>query len=244
MTAPGRRIPLEGAVNFRDLGGYQTAEERTIRWRTVFRADGLSRLTGADRSVIRQLGVATVVDLRTSSEMARGRFPVEEIPVGFHHLPLLDEVPDPRNFELAPGMLGTQYLEIARHAAPQIAQILSILADPGSHPVVVHCTAGKDRTGVLVAVLMALLGVDDDVIVDDYMLSADAMVALRQRLVERYPEGREVIEQADELFSARPATIANLLTSLREQYGSVEAYALAAGARPDITSSLRDALLE
>ncbi|HUA95973.1 MAG TPA: tyrosine-protein phosphatase, partial [Acidimicrobiales bacterium] len=163
MTTLDRHITLEGAVNFRDLGGYPAAGGRTIRWRTLFRADGLSRLTPTDRSVIRQLGIATVVDLRTSAEVERGRFPVEEIPVGFHHLPLLDEVPDPQRFEIAPGMLGAQYLEIARDAGRQIAQILSIIAERASHPVIVHCTAGKDRTGVLVAVLMALLGVDDEV---------------------------------------------------------------------------------
>jgi protein-tyrosine phosphatase len=244
MTTLDRHITLEGAVNFRDLGGYPAAGGHTIRWRTLFRADGLSRLTPTDRSVIRQLGIATVVDLRTSAEVERGRFPVEEIPVGFHHLPLLDEVPDPQRFEIAPGMLGAQYLEIARDAAPQIAQILSIIAARASHPVIVHCTAGKDRTGVLVAVIMALLGVDDQVIVDDYMLSADAMIELRRQLVERYPEGKDVIERADELFSAAPGNVANLLTSLRQQYGSVEAYAVSAGAGPAVVSELRDALLE
>ena len=97
---------------------------------------------------------------------------------------------------------------------------------------------------MLVAVLMALLGVDDEVIVDDYMLSADAMTALRRQLIERYPEGRDVIERANELFSATPGNIANLLASLRQQYGTVEAYAAAAGAGPGVVAGLRDALLE
>jgi protein-tyrosine phosphatase len=244
MTTLHRHIPLEGAVNFRDLGGYRGAGGRTIRWRTLFRADGLSRLTHADRAVIRQLGIATVVDLRTTDEVARGRFPVDEIPVGFHHLPLLDEVPDPQRFEMTPGMLGAQYREIARDAGAQIARVLTIVAERRAHPVIVHCTAGKDRTGVLVAVLMALLGVDDETIVHDYMLSADAMVALRQRLIERYPQGREVIERAEELFSASPGNISDLLAALREQYGSVEAYAEAAGAGPQVVAALRDTLLE
>ena len=117
MQQLDRRIPLEGAVNFRDLGGYPAAGGRRIRWRTLFRADGLSRLTPADRTVIRQLGVATVIDLRTTYELERGRFPVEEIPVGFHHVPLLDTVPSPETFDLTPGMLATQYDEIARDAA-------------------------------------------------------------------------------------------------------------------------------
>lgn len=244
MTTLDRHIPLEGAANFRDLGGYRAADGRTIRWRTLFRADGLSRLTSGDHAVIRRLGIATVVDLRTTAEVADGRFPVEEIPVGFHHHPLLDEVPDPGRFQITPGMLGSQYREIVRDAGGQIAQVLAILARQDAHPVIVHCTAGKDRTGVLVAVLMALLGVDDETIVHDYALSAGAMADLRRRLVERYPEGREVIEAADELFSASPGNISDLLADLRDQYGSVEAYAARAGAGPDVVAGLRDALLE
>jgi protein tyrosine/serine phosphatase len=244
MTELDRHIRLEGAVNFRDLGGYETADGRRIRWRTLFRADGLSRLTDPDRAAIRQLGVATVIDLRTSTEVAQGRFPVEEIPVGFHHLPLLDEMPDPDRFKMAPGVMGTQYAEMARDAAPQIAQAITIVAQRHAHPVIVHCTAGKDRTGVLVAVLLSLLGVPEETIVDDYTLSETAMAALRQRLIDRYPEGREVIEGADEMFSADPANIATLLRTLADDYGSVPDYGRAIGIGPDVVADLRDTLLE
>jgi protein-tyrosine phosphatase len=244
MTTLDRHIPLEGAVNFRDLGGYEAAGGRHLRWRTLFRADGLSRLTPTDRAAVRRLGIATVVDLRTSFELEGGRFPVDEIPVGFHHLPLLDEMPDPQRFEMAPGMLATQYQEIASDAAPQIARALAIVADRQAHPVIVHCTAGKDRTGVLVAVLLGLLGVPDEVIVHDYVLSAGAMAALRRKLIERYPEGREIIERADELFSAAPDNIRTLLDTLRRDHGSIEGYAAAAGAGPAVVDGLRQALLE
>jgi protein-tyrosine phosphatase len=239
-----RHIPLEGAVNFRDLGGYPTADGRTIRWRTLFRADGLSRLTSPDRATIRQLGIATVIDLRTSAELERGRFPVEEIPVGFHHLPLLNDVGDPQEFDLTPGMLAAQYREMVGQAAPEIARVLGIVAERRAHPVIVHCTAGKDRTGVLVAVLLGLLGVDDDVIVQDYALSAGAMVALRQKLIERYPEGRTIIENANEVFSAAPSNISELLAHLRDRYGSIDDYAASAGVGPDVVNALRDVLLE
>jgi len=242
-SAADRHIALEGAVNFRDLGGYEAADGRQVRWRTLFRADGLSRLTPGDRATVRRLGIATVIDLRTSVEVEGGRFPVEEIPVGFHHLPFLDAVPDPEHFEMAPGMLATHYQEMARSAAGEIAQVLSIVAQRRAHPVIVHCTAGKDRTGVLVAVLLALLGVPDDVIAHDYALSADAMAALRQKLIERYPEGRRVIDSAHELFSAAPSNISDLLADLRGQYGSIEEYAASAGAGPDVVTALRDVLL-
>jgi protein-tyrosine phosphatase len=242
-AAPERHIPLDGAVNFRDLGGYETTDGRRIRWRTLFRADGLSSLTARDRGVIRQLGVATVIDLRTSLELVAGRFPVGEIPVDFHHFPLLDRVPDPGSFKMTPGLLASQYQEMAREAAGQIGAVLTLLATQETHPVIIHCAAGKDRTGVMVAVLLELLGIPDQTIVADYALSARAMAALRLKLSERYPASRDVIAEADEIFSAAPANIEALLTDLRASFGSIEAYAAAAGAGPDVVAGLRQHLL-
>jgi len=239
-----RHIALRGAVNFRDLGGYETTDGRRTRWRTLFRADGLSSLEEADLDVIRRLGISTVIDLRTSAEVERGRFPVEAVPVGFHHLPLLDEVPDPDSFEVTPGMLATQYRDITTDAGAEIARALSIVATRQAHPVVVHCAAGKDRTGVLVAVLLGLVGVPPHTIVADYALSAQAMAALRRKLIERYPEGEEVISRADELFSAAPGNITSLLTHLDTSYGSIPAYGESIGIGLDIVAQLKAILLE
>jgi protein-tyrosine phosphatase len=244
LTMYDRHIRLDGAVNFRDLGGYETADGHTIRWRTLFRADGLSRLTDRDRAAIRQLGVATVIDLRSSNEVAGGRFPVDDVPVGFHHVPLLDDVPDPDQFTYTPGLLASSYRAMTKDAGPQIAAVLSIIARRHAHPVIVHCTAGKDRTGVLVAVLLGLLGVPEQTIVDDYALSGQAMAALRQKLIERYPDGRDVIDRADEVFSAAPANIAGLLDSLNDEYGSIGEYGAAIGAGPDVVAGLRETLLD
>ena len=242
--APDRHIELEGAVNFRDLGGYPAADGRRVRWRTLFRADGLSNLSERDRGVIRQLGVATVVDLRTTLEVERGRFPVEDIPVDFHNLPLLVQIPDPASFEIVPGLLASQYQEMAREASGQIATVLTLLARQATHPVVIHCTAGKDRTGVMVAVLLGLLGVPDEIIVTDYALSARAMDRLRQKLVATHPEAKDVINAADAMFSAAPENITALLAALRAEYGTIEAYAEAAGAGPDVVKGLREHLLD
>ncbi len=241
---PDRLISLEGAVNFRDIGGYRTADGRTTRWRRLFRADGLSRLTDADLDVLRQLGVCTVIDLRTSYEVDQGTFPVERMTVTFHHHPLLDELPDPERFTMTPGILATQYKRMARDAAGQIAGALTVLAAEDSLPAVVHCTAGKDRTGVLTAVLLSLLGVPDEVIVADYHRSADAMVALRAKLIERYPEGRDTISAADEMFAARPEYMAGLLEDLAAEYGTIAAYAEAAGVDAGTVARLQAVLLE
>ncbi len=241
---PTRHIELDEAVNFRDLGGYETGDGRHIRWRTLFRADGLSALSERDRGTVRSLGVATVIDLRTTGELDRGRFPVEEIPVAFHHLPLLDEVPHPDAFELTPGLLGAQYTQMVDDAGPTIAEILRILARPGAHPAIVHCTAGKDRTGVLIAVLLGLLGIPEETIVADYALSAAAMTGLRRRLVERHPESRQLIERADGVFSAAPDNIAELLSVLRARYGSLDDYGRAIGVDAELVARLGDQLLD
>jgi protein-tyrosine phosphatase len=239
-----RMIALEGAVNFRDLGGYEAGDGKQTRWRTLFRADGLGELTEADLSVLRALGIRTVIDLRSGSELERGRFDVEAHPVAFHHFPFIDELPDAQDFDRRPGLLGSQYLEIVRDAGGQILAALDVLAAPHALPAVFHCTAGKDRTGVLSAVVLSLLGVDEPTVVADYALSGAAMLRLRAKLIAKYPEGRETLESIDEVFSADPVQMEQLLDHIAQQYGSVAAYVDGLGAAPGLVGSLRAVLLE
>jgi protein-tyrosine phosphatase len=239
-----RMIALEGAVNFRDLGGYAAGGDMRTRWRTLFRADGLGELTEADLSVLRGLGIRTVIDLRSGSELERGRFDVDAHPVAFHHFPFIDELPDAQDFDRRPGLLGSQYLEIVADAGDQILAALEVLASPDALPAVFHCTAGKDRTGVLSAVVLSLLGVDEPTVVTDYALSGAAMQRLREKLIRKYPEGRETLENIDEVFSADPAQMELLLDHVRERYGSVGAYVEGLGAGPGLVEGLRTALLE
>lgn len=239
-----RRIALQGAVNFRDLGGYATGDGRRTRWRTLFRADGLGDLTAADLEVLRDLGIRTVVDLRSGDELERGRFDVDAHPVAFHHFPFIETLPDPDEFERRPGLLGTQYLDMIGDSGPQILGVLEVLAAPGALPAVFHCTAGKDRTGVLSAIVLSLLGVDEPTVVADYALSGEAMVRLRAKLIVKYPDSRTVIENINEVFSAEPAQMEALLDHLRERYGSISSYVEALGAGPDLVKTLQEALLE
>ena len=239
-----RLIALEGAVNFRDLGGYATADGMRTRWRTLFRADGLGDLTAPDLEVLRDLGIRTVVDLRSGEELERGRFDVDAHPVDFHHFPFIEQLPDPDEFDRRPGLLGAQYQEMLGDSGGQILGVLEVLASPDALPAVFHCTAGKDRTGVLSAIVLSLLGVDEPTVVADYALSGEAMVRLRAKLVVKYPESRAVIENIDEVFSADPAQMEALLDHLRERYGSIESYVEALGAGPALVPALRSALLE
>jgi protein-tyrosine phosphatase len=239
-----RLIDLEGAVNFRDLGGYATTDGQRTRWRVLFRADGLSELTTPDLGIVRELGIRTVVDLRSGQEVEQSRFDVEAHPVTFHHFPFIKSLPNVEDFERAPGFLGTQYTEMLDMATPQIVGALSALAAEGALPAVFHCTAGKDRTGLLSALVLSLLGVPEETVVADYALSGAAMTRLRAKLIEKYPDGQSVIADSDVLFSADPSNMVTLFAHLRARYGSVAGYASEVGVTDDVVTNLRRELLE
>jgi protein-tyrosine phosphatase len=109
---------------------------------------------------------------------------------------------------------------------------------------VFHCTAGKDRTGILSAVILSLLGVDEPTVVADYALSGAAMERLRAKLMVKYPEGKDTIANLQEVFSAEPAQMETLLDHLHATYGSMESYVAGLGAPPGLVPALRAALLE
>ncbi len=241
---PERHIALEQALNFRDVGGYVTADGRRVRWRRLFRAGGLSQLSPADLGVLRQLGITTVVDLRSTAEWEMGRFPVDALPVTFHHLPIVEEILDPTRYQLPAGMMAARYQDYARQGGPQVAKAISVVADPDSHPAVVHCLAGKDRTGVVVALVLALLGVDDETVAEDYALSSEAMNGLRERAMAIPDRPLRSPELTNEVFSARPDNITGLLSALRHDHGTIEDYVVSVGVKPTAIESLRTALLE
>jgi len=239
-----RLIALEGAVNFRDLGGYAAGRGMQTRWRTLFRADGLGDLTESDFGVLRALGIRTVIDLRSGEELERGRFDVDAHPVTFLHFPIIEKLPDVDEFDRQPGLLDAQYQEMLSDAGSQFIAVLSALTAPDALPAVFHCTAGKDRTGVLSALVLSLLGVDESTVVADYALSGEAMLRLRAKLILKYPEGRETIENIDEVFSAAPTRMEGLLDHLRQRYGSGEEYLAKLGAPTGLVADLRAVLLE
>ena len=126
-----------------------------------------------------------------------------------------------------------------------VATRLRVLAEPDNRPAVFHCSVGKDRTGVLSAVVLGMLGVPDEVIVEDYALSRLAMVHILERLRQDYPDARELVERyAPVILAVEPAAMAGFIAAVRSEYGSFEALADALGVASEVSAAGRADVLE
>jgi protein-tyrosine phosphatase len=250
VNHPRRLIGLEAVHNFRDLGGYPTASGQSTKWRTLFRSDGLYRLRGADdMSRVRQLGLKSVIDLRTEREQRdQGIFPTDDIEVSFHHLSIVDvtwsdtETPE---FDDEVEFLVWGYRDMLEIGSSRFADAMHVLAQADSVPAVFHCAAGKDRTGVLAALLLSSLGVDDAHICADYGLTQDAMrrsiawsKVYRPELAERYA----TIPKA--FLAADPRAMQIVLTELAQKHGSVRNYVREIGVADATVEALGNLLLQ
>ena len=246
---PTRHLPFDTLFNVRDLGGYTAENGRLTRWQTLYRADGINRARGDDLDRLAALGLRTVLDLRTPGELERrGQFQVDPTAVAYHHLPVIQETwegwatdrqVDPVTF------LVSRYLEMLDEGAPALAAALGVLADPASYPVMFHCAAGKDRTGVLAAVALSLVGVADDDIARDYGLSAPAMVALVDWVRINAPESLDTMtDQPPAFLAAPPQAMRELLSAVRANHGSMAHYVAAIGVTPEMVTALRENILE
>src|ERR1700760_3499418 len=175
--SPARHLALQGASNFRDLGGYVTTDGRTTRWRHIFRSNHLGQLTAEDIAIVRALGVRSAFDFRGVEERAAGVCVVNEITV--HSLPIEPTVVAALRAELARGALTApvalelmreSYRNYVRHNTHTFDKLFGHLLEDRA-PLVIHCTAGKDRTGFASALILHALGVPDDVIAEDYLLT-------------------------------------------------------------------------
>jgi protein-tyrosine phosphatase len=243
-----RRITLERAFNFRDLGGYAASEHRTVRWGLIYRADGIHRIEGGDLARVAGLGIRTVLDLRTRGELAdHGRVASESIAASYRHLPLLEQVWErdlPAAEIDAVDFLAGRYLEMLDKGASSIVTALAAMADAARLPLVFHCSAGKDRTGVLAAILLSVLGVRDDDIAADYALSRDAMRELAEWVRTDRPESYEMMaSQPPAFLDAPPLAMRGFLAGARSQHGSLTDYVRGIGFADRDVDALRSALL-
>jgi len=207
--SPARHLNLEGASNFRDLGGYRTSDGRMVRWRQIFRSNHLGHLTAADTDIVRAVGLRSAFDLRGREERTAAACGLEEITV--HPLPIEPTVVAALRARLAAGSLSSNdareimresYRSYVRHNTHSFRALFAHLLQDHA-PLVIHCTAGKDRTGFACALVLHALGVPDDVIAEDYLLT-------------------------NRLYRRDAASGTDLPEDVREAIGSVEASYLAA----------------
>ena len=239
-----RFVPLQECINFRDLGGYRTDDGRTVKWGKLYRSDAIHFMTAEDVGfVLNDLGVVTVLDLRNAEEVEReGRGIIGQSPLKYHNVSLFGgrSIVPPRPGEDPVARLTDNYQWMLRNTADKLAETVTTLAEPENLPAVFHCTAGKDRTGILAAILLGVLGVDEGQIMDDYSLTNQVMDRLGQRLQAR--PGNE--HRSADSFKVQPEPVALMLTDLRHRYGDPVSYVRSHGASAVAVDRLKGSLLE
>lgn len=249
MSTPDRALQVDGLLNVRDLGGLTTPDGRRVRPGRVIRSDNLRGLTDEGVvAMVRDVRPRLVVDLRTEAECereGRGLAHVEEVRyvnVALTPKAALDEA------QVAAGLatnLYDDYVLQIRDNSAQLVTGLRLLAEEGHLPAVVHCTAGKDRTGVLVALLLDLLGVDREQVVEDYAQTTSNMPGILDRIrASPFFRANGLAAAPGWIFGSEPETMRDFLAWLDAEHGGSEQWALRHGLPEDAIRRLRTTLLE
>jgi protein-tyrosine phosphatase len=238
-----RRLAWDDCVNTRDLGGYPTADGGETRWGAVVRSDSLASLTPAGRDALLAYGVRAVVDLRLPAELTDHPNPFAEPGdhgVAYTNVSIVDPAAGfpPDTFTLA-----ENYLWSLDRFAALVATALAAIANAPEGGVLVHCAAGKDRTGLIAALLLALVDVPDRTVAADYALTAECLRPREQEWLENGPGERADRETLLVRYAATAEVMLEVLQGLRQRYGGVEAYLRHAGVAADDLARLRARLL-
>lgn len=246
MTTPADNVRLEGALNFRDLGGLPARGGKTTVYGAVYRSDALEHLHEADIAALRDVArIGCVIDLRAAIENGRTSHAWAG-GVDLVSLPLSDDFDDhgALDEEGRRTLLTRKYIGYLDAAGANVVEALRLLAaNAGERPTLIHCAVGKDRTGTVVALLLSLLGVERGAIVADYRRSAGPMERLLERLAANEVYRERVRTNPPEVYLAEEHTIAGFLDALDERFGGAEAWALSRGLEATAVERLRTQLL-
>ena len=235
-----RRIALAGTLNLRDVGGYPTSDGGSIRWRTLLRSDALSRLDQTGRAALAELGLRTVVDLRTDEEARDAPSALNGIGLQTHRIPLFTA----EALGQLPPDLAAVYHYMVDERGPAIASALGRLCQQGALPGLIHCSAGKDRTGLVVALALGVADVPDEVIASDYALSAKFLDPAAATVISRIRAiGGAASRLSLSVLGAPPGLIIDALARVRAQAGSVTGYLVRHGLAEVDVQTLRTALV-
>jgi protein tyrosine/serine phosphatase len=247
-----RILAWEACYNAREIGGYPTEDDRRTRWRALVRTDNLYRLTPEGQAALRDYGVRTVIDLRFAQEIEREANPFAEQQVSdekavprYFNLPVID--PDDEEAKAATAaaesMLG-EYIIILESSKERIAAVIkAVAAGLQAGGVLVHCHGGKDRTGIIVALLLSLVGVPREIIIEDYAMSEIRLEVPHSAWLEKQIEARgEPMERPRWMYSL-PETMQGTLEYLDKEYGGPAGYLGSIGVAPDEMEAIREHLL-
>lgn len=246
VELPSWHVEVDGCHNFRDAGGWPTVDGRRMRTGRFYRSDDALRITSTGRAAVDALGLTLVVDLRQHDQyLRRPGFLGEERTA---HIPLVDQVIDrarpPRIDDEADLVL--LYEDMLERGHARIASALDALAvglDDG--PVMVHCAYGKDRAGLVTALVQAAVGVTPEAIIDDFGRSHEpAMRRRAESVAAPLPDDPDTSNVPVFLFSAHRGTMRLLLERRVAEHGSLDAWVATFPTRPDTIGRLRDALVE
>lgn len=220
-----RTLDVAGCVNLRDLGGYATRRGEVLAGGRLFRSAEPPVAAEPAGSLVRGIGIRRVVDLRMDEEVEKSGAPAFPEVCEWIRLPLFDTVPAHWSHSIArtPPATAARYFEMAQIGTGTIARVVDLLGEAKSKPALIHCVAGRDRTGIVVACVLDLIDVPDATIGADYALSS----------VMDDAEGR----------TAHPDNIILLLELIRERFGSVREMLIGAGASAASIERLHDALV-
>ena len=240
-----RLLEWEGCLNARDLGGYETEDGRETRWGTVVRSDSPAALTEAGRAALAGYGVRTIVDLRLPDELEREPNPFAEPGdhgIAYTNVSFIDPAAAPPD---AVSTLAEDYLQMLERYRQGVAEALAAIARaPADGAVLVHCAAGKDRTGLISALLLGLVGVPADTVAADYALTAELLRPRDEAWLEAAPpEERAEREAMLARYAPTAEVMLAVLEGLEERYGGVEPYLRSTGLSQDDLDRLRDRLV-
>jgi protein-tyrosine phosphatase len=255
-TISERRVPLEGSVNFRDLGGYETIDGRRVKWGRVFRSDNLGRLTDRDVAFLQRMGIRLVCDFRTPAEAEKlpDRFP-RDGRAKYLHLPIRHGEFDPANtFEriqkgdiewMTEEFMIKSYIKNIDNFAPVWSTLFNCLSDRSNRPLVFHCTGGKDRAGVCAALILLSLGVPEETVITDHGLSNIYIAGVLEKIYARIRSAGVDPQQVSSYFSAPKNAIVMVIDHIRQTYGSAAGYLRKkAGIEQKVIDQLKKDLLE
>jgi protein-tyrosine phosphatase len=230
-----RRIVLEGAYNFRDLGGYKTTDGYWIKWNRIYRSDTLARLTKHDRTTLKQIGIKLVCDLRAPAEVQKSPDLLpEDGSITYLNFPVisgnLDTVAAMEKIKQGDtDWLSEDYMiegyrnNIDKY--PHIwAALFERLVSPDSCPLVFHCTGGKDRAGVCAALILLVLGVPEKTVIYDHGLSNEFLADILPKIYDYLGSFGVDKEKLVPYLTAPRAAIIAILDHIRTNYGSAVDY--------------------